>query len=66
MVDSSRVWEVSFLDLGQTNYFQISVEGDMVRGWPDLQNPAVVWLEIKQSVFLVIFLFFYYNGIFSV
>ena len=51
MVDSVRVWEIGFSDLGKTNHFQISVEGDMVRGWPDIQNPAVVWLKIKQSLF---------------
>ena len=32
MVDSARVWEDSFLDLGQTNHFQLSVEDDLVRG----------------------------------
>ena len=32
MVDSTRVWEVNFSDLGKTSHFQISVEGDMVRG----------------------------------
>ena len=32
MVESARVWEVSFSDLGQTSHFQISIKGDMVRG----------------------------------
>ena len=61
---SARVWEDNFSDLGKTSHFQIKVEGDMVRGISDLQNPAVVCPEIKWSNFEY-FLVFYYYGVFQ-
>ena len=62
---SARVWEDCFSDLEQTRHPYLSVEDELVRGRPDLQNPAVVCPEIERFIFLVFFGFFIIYGIFS-
>ena len=37
-VASARVWKGRFSDLGQFGDHQLSVGGEMERGWPDLQT----------------------------
>ena len=47
LVGGAGVLTVSFSYLGQTNNLLDNVENVMVRGMPDLQNPAVVCPKIE-------------------
>ena len=44
----ARVLTVSFSDLRKPNNLLDSVEDEMVRGMPDLQNPVVVCPKIER------------------